>query len=868
MKWYSVVCIVVLMPFLCNAQQEPVMSVIDFSRLPYEEMIQNGNLEKIQGTAIQGVGFYEDGYVIRQNEGVGNSTAAYCENEDGRKRCGLSWSFNLSQTQPEPIQFRGWSKAENVEGAPHSNYSLYVDLVFQDGSTSWGHSSAFRTGSHDWEEQTVFILPEKPVKTLSCYALFRNQKGKVWFDDFSVRVSHFAQDRIRFDTLSTQITTPMTLAKNGKQYTTKDGFSARINPVDGRVSSLSVENKPLPLIESMNGFLLRDVEKGSGYFAFLDGECEALQCKLDLTITASSHAIHIKGTLKDMTSKPRALSLVYAIPVAANGWQWGDHVRASRTIQDEVEYSNWVDIGTGSNGKLSRYPFASIHSKESGLGLGIDLGNPCQWRLGYSQGAGVYYVAMDVGVHPATKNFPSQVNFDLVLFSVDPRWGFRAAADKYYTIFPSYFSVRSKEQGIWMPFTDVSTVQGWQDFGFAYHEGTNNIPFDDEAGILSFRYSEPATWWMNMPVDLPRTYDNAMKVFQQHLASENKSLRDRAESLHTSGSYDEHGKYQLRFRNEPWSNGAVFSLNASPYLPGETTHASLLWNDQLAERLYGPDAKGELDGEYLDSLEAYVTADLNFCEEHFAVVTAPLTFTLDSRKPVIHKSLSQYEFTRYMSEKMHEMDKLLFANSVPYRFSALCPWLDVMGTETNWIKNKEFSPDSDAVMSYRRAMCAQKPFLFLMNTRFDDMSVEIVEKYFLYCLFYGMFPSMFSHNASEDPYWKNPALYNRDRPLFMRYQPMIKTIAQAGWEPVTWVESDSSSIWIERYGNQNDGLVYITVMNAGEERCSFSLTGTGGLASRATWTELISGETGDWQSGLASTMKAGDVRVYRIGNFK
>ena len=40
--------------------------------------------------------------------------------------------------------------------------------------------------------------------------------------------------------------------------------------------------------------------------------------------------------------------------------------------------------------------------------------------------------------------------------------------------------------------------------------------------------------------------------------------------------------------------------------------ANIHWSDSIKEKLYGPSAKGRLDGEYLDSLEGYVTTDLNF----------------------------------------------------------------------------------------------------------------------------------------------------------------------------------------------------------------------------------------------------------------
>src|SRR5947207_10447358 len=100
------------------------------------------------------------------------------------------------------------------------------------------------------------------------------------------------------------------------------------------------------------------------------------------------------------------------------------------------------------------------------------------------------------------------------------------------------------------------------------------------------------------------------------------------------------------------------------------------------------------------------------------------------------------------------MGKLMFANGIPCRFTVLCPWLDVMGTETDWQQEGRYEPASDAQMCLWRTMSGQKPYLLLMNTNFDTFSPERVEKYFQRSLFYGMFPGMFSHNAADNPYWQ------------------------------------------------------------------------------------------------------------------
>src|SRR5262249_26893037 len=64
-----------------------------------------------------------------------------------------------------------------------------------------------------------------------------------------------------------------------------------------------------------------------------------------------------------------------------------------------------------------------------------------------------------------------------------------------------------------------------------------------------------------------------------------------------------------------------------------------------------------------------------------------------------------------------------------------------------------------------------------------------------------------------NPYWQNPKWYERDRPLFGRYLPLIKRVAEAGWHPLTHANSDNPAILIERFGPAPDGSVYLTFFN-------------------------------------------------------
>jgi hypothetical protein len=166
---------------------------------------------------------------------------------------------------------------------------------------------------------------------------------------------------------------------------------------------------------------------------------------------------------------------------------------------------------------------------------------------------------------------------------------------------------------------------------------------------------------------------------------------------------------------------------------------------------------------------------------------------------------------------VHGLGKLMFANGVPYRFAYLCPWLDVLGTETDWLQSGRYHPASLTTMDLWRTLSGAKPYLLLMNTDYDRFTSELVEKYFQRALFYGMWPGFFSHNAAENPYWENPRWYERDRPLFLKFIPLIRDTAEAGWQPLVRASSDNPDLLVERFGPRPDGTVFLTLFNDSSE---------------------------------------------------
>jgi hypothetical protein len=717
-----------------------------------------------------------------------------CDNGTTAGRRGVYQRVELDQTTPQPIVASAWSRAENVSGGRDSDYSLYLDLQYADGTPLWGQTANFATGTHDFERREVIVLPEKPVKSVSFYLLLRGHSGQASFRGADLRTVATPTASCVFDTVA-------------------------VAPVSN-------------LIE---GFQIRDVAAGSDFVRI---EREALGVILESKRTADDFDI----TLTDTSGKDRAITLVYSIPATGDGWHWLANPRHSETATANREYVTAHPQAAGM-GRLSRYPFAAIADGAHGLGIGIDMNHPAFFRAGFNTGTHELFLAYDIGLTPEKP----KAHMRFCKFNFDPAGEFRAALAKYYELFPEDFRCRTPEQGLWMPFAKISALPNWQDFGFKFKEGNEETRWDGEHGILTFRYTEPMTWWMPMSQEIPRTMDAAM--------AEAKRLAEKgdasAQAFVTSGFLDDAGLPPARMLNEPWCNGAVWSMNSMPGIAGKVTDFKIKWNAALRDELYGAKRKTDLAGEYVDSSEAYVTDILDFRRDHFAAAETPLAFSPDSHRPAIYRGLIAFEYVRGIAREVHGLNKLMMANATPSSLCWLAPNLDVMGTETDWNPGGQWQPMSDEELLYRRALCRGKPYCFLMNTDFTKLSHERVEKYMERCLAYGMFPGFFSANAATGHYFERPELFERDRPLFRKLVPLCKLVAEAGWEPLTRARASDATIHVERFGKN-----YLTVFNDSAERHEATITtdDTPPEASR----DLVSGMAVKWRNKTATISLEGE----------
>jgi len=114
---------------------------------------------------------------IIQDDGV-----IACECKGEKDTSGVVQEVALNQTEAKTIEFSAESKAESVSGDMSAyDYSIYLDIVHPDGTSTHCITAAFKTGTHDWEKASLTYTPTKPIKSLSYYLMFRNKTGKVWF---------------------------------------------------------------------------------------------------------------------------------------------------------------------------------------------------------------------------------------------------------------------------------------------------------------------------------------------------------------------------------------------------------------------------------------------------------------------------------------------------------------------------------------------------------------------------------------------------------------------------------------------------------------------------------------------------------------
>ena len=954
------------------------------------QLAPNPGLEEVRGERAVGWQGWELGYQVDEQASHGGRRSARCHNDSPEEHRGVFAVVTLNQRVPAPIIAECWSKAQGASGGVDGDYSLYLDLEYSDGTPLWGQLAPFSPGTHGWQRREVTVWPAKPVKTVRVHGIFRRRTGTAWFDDFRLTSLRLPGGWAQFDGVPVK---PGAAPRAG-----------RPGPVLATPSGLELRFEGTGALLPRGGVYVRDVAAGSDFVlpqgtvrqeaegtVVQEGEDRGLGLALQVRYRVEGEAIRIEGEVADRRGRDRAVTVYCSFPVGEAGWRWHDDQRRAQVMRPGESYGSFVSVGVGANGQASRYPLACVSGEQEAMALGVPLDQPRLCRLAYDAGSRELYAAFDLGLTPDSRGHPGRASFGLVLYPCDPAWGFRSALEGYYRLFPQCFVKRNRAEGIWMPFTDIATVGGWEDFGFQFKEGSDSLAFDAEHGINSFVYVEPVSLWVNMPPGMERSSERAL-AYVRELAAQG---RPDAAAAASSALEDPYGQWVGGMVQCPWCDGAIYHMNPSPMLeapPGELTQcerhlrviesarrAGYGWNSYAGGYQYGasgrtegsalllarerfdpergasrnvslnqeqarpltfgvwakaegvsgePDADYALyvDAVYRDGSPGYALAVIavptgthdwqllertvtpaqpvraltfhlllrgshlgrawfddpyvkeegrgvlmsddfvapagpvpppvgvyldsfemgsripNYRREHLAASDLPVVFDAQGR-PCQLLYFHSLEFVREVARRQHQAGGMTFANGTPWDFPWGAAWLDVMGTEVSWAPGGKYVPDRDEVMCYRRALCYQRPYLLLLNTVYEDFPPAWVERYLQRCLAYGVFPSFFSHNAADNPYWQRPDLYNRDRALFKRYIPIIKRLGEAGWEPVTWARADDPHVYLERFGRPG-GAILLTAFNDSDKgrraRLTLELAALGATVTGEA-KELLSG---------------------------
>jgi hypothetical protein len=751
------------------------------------ELLRNGRFE---GT-LEDWGRAGTGYDVAPSEGRSGSQALLCSLPSSAGDAGAFQTLRLERDQLLPLRVSGWSRAHEVDGAPGEDYSLHASVEYQDGTRLEGVSVPFDCGTHAWQRRELRLPASKPIKTLVLHCLFRNHRGRVWFDDLSVEELRPEEGTILLE--GTPLHPDPSRRRSSsppRTYETNDGL--RLERVDESVRSLTLNGRECRP-KGPSGFLLREAGREGAWQTLDAATLQELHLSFESRWQASRDHVAIEGELRDLSGRDRAVSLAFALPVELEEGSWADDARRSRRIAPKGEYMNVVPVPCGSTGSISRYPLGAVFDARIGVALAADMEFPAQFRVGYHAGLRQLFLSYDFGILPDGVFLPGKARFRFVLYRIDPADGFRGALQRLYTVFPAAFSRRCLEAGAWLPFTPPEKIPHWEDFGFAFHETTEEAPAG-AALPLRFRYREPLGLWLPLPPDAARSQDELLSRLRDKALISPAMPLDLLERrvMKTPG-----GLPQFRFRREPWCDGVVFSMNPNPRLPGAAAPGD------------GP------AGEFIDSVEGYAMADLDFDRDHLRHATVAPTFSIDTRVPVLFKGQAIHEYAKDVARKLRGKNRLTFGNGTPERFSFLAPHFDILGMEVDWFAGGAFVPPADADLVFRRALAFQKPYCILLNTKASNLTPENLERYFQRCLFYGMFPSLFSHDAQNDSYWEDAERLERDRPLFKKYVPLIRRTAVAGWQPLTGARVDNPAILLERFGPDARGVIYLALLNDG-----------------------------------------------------
>jgi len=130
-----------------------------------------------------------DGFTIDSTVAHSGTRSLRCEGATLDSVAGAVQIVELDPPVLHPFHVSGYSRAERADVS--QDYSVYLDVIYDDGTPLWGQIASFAAGSHDWQRAEMTFTPAKPVRRIEVFLLFRKARGTVWFDGITVEPARF-----------------------------------------------------------------------------------------------------------------------------------------------------------------------------------------------------------------------------------------------------------------------------------------------------------------------------------------------------------------------------------------------------------------------------------------------------------------------------------------------------------------------------------------------------------------------------------------------------------------------------------------------------------------------------------------------------
>jgi hypothetical protein len=352
-----------------------------------------------------------------------------------------------------------------------------------------------------------------------------------------------------------------------------------------------------------------------------------------------------------------------------------------------------------------------------------------------------------------------------------------------------------------------------------------------------------------------------------------------AQAVINSSPLDAAGRYFIDSHSYLWhewgSDGNWFQawpVNPDPDLPSPNTF-------ELHREHWIHYDLDNTDGVYIDSVTTgSISGWENRRPDHLAVADWPLTFSWDDGRAAQIAPQAHEEFFAVISDEVRSLGKAMMLNIFPKAMRFHSHQGDVLGSEISQLV------ESDANSRLRRTLARHRVVSNLLQWGWDQptyATYEQMEEFIRGQLFWGFYPAVSSaggmmNGASPDRYFLHPELYERDRPLFQHYMPVIQSLSAAGWEPVTYATATGQAD-IERFGSADQGVVFLTVRGSdgaalqSEVTLDLAACGAGGACSLADARDVLLDQPlpaafhiSPARVSFAVSLGAGEVGVYQF----